>query len=357
MSGLEVREVSKSFGGNSILEQISFEVGEGEFCVILGPSGCGKSTLLRVVAGLEAATSGTLALGDKTVDGLPPRERDVAFVFQNYALYPHMSAFDNIAFALRIRRLPETEVRPKVLDVARLLDIEGLLDRRPQELSGGERQRVALGRAIVRQPKIFLFDEPLSNLDASLRASMRIELARLHERLRATILYVTHDQSEAMILGEKIIVLNHGKIQQLGSPSSIYKRPANTFVAGFVGSPPMNFIEGKLDNGAAVLQGAGFSINLKTLLSRSFSEYANQPLTVGIRPEDLHQTVADRALIQGEVDIVEYLGSDGYVHLRREGLEIVARAPSDFSAHRGETLHLTVDPDRVHLFSQGKRIS
>jgi multiple sugar transport system ATP-binding protein len=352
MPGLEVRELSKSFGRNSILEKISFEVEEGEFCVILGPSGCGKSTLLRLVAGLEAPTAGTISLGGRPVDGLPPRDRDVAFVFQNYALYPHMTAFDNVAFALRIRRLPGAEVRQKVLDVARLLDIEGLLARKPQELSGGERQRVALGRAIVRQPRIFLFDEPLSNLDASLRAGMRVELARLHERLRATILYVTHDQSEAMILGQKIIVLRQGRVQQVGPPSSIYKSPANKFVASFVGSPPMNFIEGRLDAKGAVLQGAGFSMDLSPLLSKQFLGYASQPLTLGIRPEDLHPTQADRALIQGEIEFVEDLGSDKYVHLKRQGLEIVARAPAHLSPRRGETLYFSFEPERLHVYSQ-----
>jgi multiple sugar transport system ATP-binding protein len=226
-------------------------VADSEFCILLGPSGCGKSTVLRLIAGLEAPSAGSIAVGGESVDGLPPRQRDIAFVFQNYALYPHMTVFENLAFSLRLRGLPAAAVQTKVSDAASLLEVEGLLKRRPHELSGGQRQRVALGRAIVREPKIFLFDEPLSNLDASLRASMRVELARLHRRLGATILYVTHDQAEAMTLGEKIIVLHKGSIQQIGSASDIYRKPANTLVARFVGSPQMNFVEGMLESKAA----------------------------------------------------------------------------------------------------------
>ena len=229
------------------MNNVSFEVAEGEFCILLGPSGCGKSTVLRLIAGLEQPTAGSIVIDGKPVDHLAPRDRDIAFVFQSYALYPHMTVFENLAFSLRLRRAPRAEIESKVRDAAQLLEIDTLLERRPQELSGGQRQRVALGRAIVRQPKIFLFDEPLSNLDAALRATMRVELTRLHRRLHATIVYVTHDQAEALTLGEKVIVLHQGVIQQIGSPSEIYHKPANISVARFVGSPQMNLLEGRLD--------------------------------------------------------------------------------------------------------------
>lgn len=341
-----------------MLEEISFEVADGEFCILLGPSGCGKSTLLRLVAGLEAASSGSIFIGDRCVDDLAPRERDAAFVFQSYALYPHMSVLENLAFSLRLRRLAEEEVRLRVLEAARLLGIEGQLENRPQELSGGQRQRVALGRAIVRQPKIFLFDEPLSNLDATLRAGMRVELARLHQRLRATILYVTHDQVEAMTLGERIVVLSEGRIQQLGSSSAIYHQPANTFVARFVGSPQMNLIEGKLDE-KAVFKSGDFQLDLSDALdalSKIGAEYAGRTLTVGIRPEDLRLSSQDKASMQGEVEIVEDLGSDRFVHFTCGSVELVARMTARAPVNRGEIVHFAAEASRLHLFYQGKRI-
>jgi multiple sugar transport system ATP-binding protein len=323
----------------------------------LGPSGCGKTSLLRLVAGLEEASSGTLSIGERRVDHLPPRERDVAFVFQNYALYPHMNVFDNLAFSLRLRRLSREEIQRGVSEAARLLEIEHLLERKPQELSGGQRQRVAVGRAIVRQPKIFLFDEPLSNLDASLRSSMRVELARLHQRLHATILYVTHDQAEAMTLAEKIVVLQEGKVQQIGSPSAIYHEPVNTFVAAFVGSPPMNLIEGEVDEKGTILHSGGLQIDLSGVLSGHRSEYAGKPMTVGVRPEDLHPGGPDGAWIAGEVEIVEDLGSDRFVHLRCENRELIARMSADVPLNKGKTIHLAVEPKKLHLFHQGRRIS
>lgn len=329
---------------------------DGELCVLLGPSGCGKTTLLRLVAGLEEATSGAVVIGDKRVDHLPPRERDVAFVFQNYALYPHLSVFDNLAFSLRLRRLSKEEIRARVFEAARLLEIDGLLGGKPHELSGGQKQRVAVGRAIVREPKIFLFDEPLSNLDATLRASMRVELARLHRRLRATILYVTHDQAEAMTLAEKIIVLNHGEIQQSGSPSVIYRKPINTFVAGFVGSPPMNLIEGRVEEKHGFAS-EDLKVDFSHVLPEAYAEYVGKPVTLGIRPEDLYPTAPDQAWIHGEVDIIEDLGSDRFVRLRCGRADLVARVPSRYVLERGATLHLTTDPDRLHLFYQGKRIN
>ena len=339
-----------------MLEEISFEVADGEFCVLLGPSGCGKTTLLRLVGGLEEASAGTISLDGQRIDDLPPQKRDVAFVFQSYALYPHMSVYENMAFSLRLRRLPEREIRQRVREAARLLEIEGQLERKPQELSGGQRQRVAVGRAIVRQPKIFLFDEPLSNLDASLRASMRVELARLHRKLRATILYITHDQAEAMTLGEKIIVLNEGRIQQLGSSSAIYHQPANTFVARFVGSPPMNLLEGRVDEKRPIFKSPSLAVDLSGVLSEHWREYAGKPLTVGIRPEDLGCAGRDDAWVEGEVEMIEDLGSDRFVHVRCGSAELLARTPADVVVNRGESLRLGGRHARLHLFYQGKRI-
>jgi len=340
-----------------VLQEISFEVADGEFCVLLGPSGCGKSTLLRLVAGLEEAASGSILIGGGRVDHLPPRERDVAFVFQNYALYPHMSVFENLAFSLRLRGLPREEIGSRVSEAARLLEIENLLSRKPQELSGGQRQRVAVGRAIVRRPKIFLFDEPLSNLDASLRAAMRVELARLHDKLGATILYVTHDQAEAMTLADKIVVLKQGEIQQIGSPSAIYHEPVNTFVATFVGSPKMNLIEGRVDDKGTILHSGGLSVDLSKVLSGRRSEYAGKSMTVGVRPEDLHPGGPGGAWVAGEVEIVEDLGSDRFVHLRCGNLELIARMPAGVPLKRGQTLNLAAEGNRLQLFYQGRRIT
>lgn len=324
---------------------------------MLGPSGCGKTTLLRLVAGLEEAGSGTIALGGTRIDSLPPRRRDVAFVFQSYALYPHMSVYENLAFSLRLRRYPTEEIERRVLETARLLEIEEQLRRKPQELSGGQRQRVAVGRAIVRQPLIFLFDEPLSNLDAALRASMRVEIARLHRRLNATILYVTHDQAEAMTLGEKIIVLNDGEIQQTGTPAEVYHRPKNIFVAGFIGSPQMNLVEGKMDQKGAIFKGAAFEVDLSTVLRDRWPECAGKPLVLGIRPEHFQPTRPENACLHGEAEIVEDLGSDRFVHLRCGPVPVIARLPGNLTLRRGETLHLAVDLDRIHLFHEEKRIN
>ncbi len=304
---------------------------------------------------MEEAEGGSIIIGDKRVDSLPPRERDVAFVFQNYALYPHLNVFENLAFSLRLRRLPQERIRRQVEEAAKLLEIGELLARKPQELSGGQRQRVAVGRAIVREPKIFLFDEPLSNLDAALRASMRVELARLHQRLRATILYVTHDQAEAMTLADKIIILDKGTIQQIGPPSEIYQRPVNTFVATFVGSPQMNLIEGNVDD-RGIFTSAGCKIDLSPVLGQRCVEYAGKPLTVGIRPEDLQPAASDGAFIEGEVEIVEDLGSDKFVHLTCGNRQLISRLPPNVSISRGVTLRLTADPKKLHLFHHGRRV-
>jgi ABC-type sugar transport system ATPase subunit len=356
MASLSIDKISKSFGRTRVLGEISFTVADGEFCVLLGPSGCGKTTLLRIVAGLETASSGEIRIGPDRVDLLPPRARDVAFVFQNYALYPHMSVFENLGFALRLQAVPKHEIQERVTEVARLLEIEAQLQNKPQQLSGGQRQRVALGRAIVRRPKLFLFDEPLSNLDATLRASMRVELAKLHERLGATMLYVTHDQAEAMTLGEKIIILNRGSIQQAGKPGDIYHRPANTFVAGFVGQPQMNLFEGRLNESGTALQAGGFEIDLPAALSDFGGADRRAPVTVGIRPEDLVPCDPRQAWFSGAADFVEDLGSDRFVHLSHCEVKLVARLPAQFEIKRGDTVNLRADFERVHLFHQGQRL-
>jgi multiple sugar transport system ATP-binding protein len=355
MASLSIQKISKSFNATRVLDDVSFRVADGEFCVLLGPSGCGKSTLLRLVAGLENASIGDIAIGDQRVDHLPPRDRDIAYVFQNYALYPHMTVYENLAFSLRLRSVPKDEIERRVRETAGLLEIEQLLGHKPQQLSGGQRQRVAVGRAIVRQPKIFLFDEPLSNLDASLRANMRVELARLHERLRATILYVTHDQAEAMTLGEKIVVLDRGKIQQVGSPAEIYHRPASIFVARFVGSPQMNLIDGQIDEDGATFRSGKLRIKLARTPFGHGANLARQPVTLGVRPEDLSPANPDDASIQGEVELVEDLGSDKYAYLRCTDVRLIVRLSATDSARRGQHLHFKTDVERLHVFHQGKR--
>jgi len=337
------------------LQDISFEVNDGEFCILLGPSGCGKSTILRLIAGLEQSSGGEISIGGERIDHLQPRERDIAFVFQSYALYPHMTVFENLAFALRLRAVDAAEISRRVTEAARLLEIDALLDRRPQGLSGGQRQRVALGRAIVRQPKIFLFDEPLSNLDATLRATMRVELARLHRRLRATILYVTHDQAEALTLGEKIIVLRQGSIQQMGPPSAIYHKPANAMVARFVGGPQMNLLNGNMDEGGRVFTCQGLKLDLAVLLGRSLPNLAGASLGIGIRPEDLQPIGINEAWIRGEVEIVEDLGSDRFVHLTCDGVELIARAGNEVVYRPGDIIGLKTAVKQLHFFRNGSR--
>ena len=325
--------------------------------MLLGPSGCGKTTLLRIIAGLESATAGAIRIDDARVDPLPPQERDVAFVFQNYALYPHMTVFENLGFSLRLHGVAKDEIQNRVIEVARLLEIDQQLQKKPQQLSGGQRQRVALGRAIVRRPKLFLFDEPLSNLDATLRANMRVELAGLHRRLRSTMVYVTHDQAEAMTLGEKIIVLHRGLIQQIGTPSEIYHWPSNLFVAGFVGQPQMNFISGRLDESGTLQDDSGVKFNLSTLLKANKVGASGREVIVGIRPEDLRPCASAAAWFTGTVDFVEDLGSDCFVYLLCDKLKVVARLPGQNRINRGDKLALDADPARVHWFQEGKRIS
>jgi multiple sugar transport system ATP-binding protein len=324
--------------------------------VLLGPSGCGKSTVLRLIAGLETPTHGEILIDGASVEHREPKERDIAFVFQSYALYPHMTVFDNLAFSLRMRGVAAREIEEKVTEAARLLEIDNLLTRRPQALSGGQRQRVALGRAIVRQPKIFLFDEPLSNLDAALRATMRVELARLHRRLNATIIYVTHDQAEALTLGEKIIVLHQGAIQQIGSAADVYQRPANIHVAQLIGSPRMNLLDGNIDSQNGRFASGRFQLDIAAVLGQPCTRITGGKITLGIRPEDLQPAAGAGHSIRADVELVEDIGSDRFLHVVCENVELIARAGKDVAAKAGDRLGLSIASNGLHFFRDGTRV-
>jgi multiple sugar transport system ATP-binding protein len=336
------------------VRDLDLEIADGEFVVLVGPSGCGKSTTLRMIAGLESISSGELRIGGRVVNQVPAKERDIAMVFQNYALYPHMTAYDNMAFALELRKLSKPEIEQRVRDAARVLGIEPLLVKRPRQMSGGERQRVALGRALVRQPQVFLFDEPLSNLDAKLRVQMRREIARLHQQLGTTMIYVTHDQVEAMTLGDRIVVMNRGEVQQVDTPTALYQRPRNTFVASFIGTPPMNLIEGEMAGGESPRFRASNGEFELRLGPKSGARQAGSRVALGIRPEDLELASAAEVrtsdnVIRARVELVELLGGEALVHLSSGGVELTARLPAPFSTAAKE-LELIVPADRVHLF-------
>jgi multiple sugar transport system ATP-binding protein len=321
MATIEFEDVTKQFDDGTIaVDRLSLKVNDGEFLILVGPSGCGKTTALRMVAGLEEITSGEVSIGDDVVNDLPPGERDIAMVFQNYALYPHMTVEENIAFPLRQQRVKKAEAKERVLEAARLLSIEELLHRKPRALSGGQRQRVAIGRALVRRPRAFLMDEPLSNLDAKLRVQMRGELISLHKRLGVTTIYVTHDQTEAMTLGDRVVVLNKGVVQQVDTPDDLYRRPANTFVAGFIGSPSMNFLRGRLDGGA--LRVGSHVVELPDTVVRPVQ---GGEVIVGVRPEDFLLANGAGNGIAAQVSFVENLGPETLVHFRSEGLEVIER--------------------------------
>ena len=333
----------------------TFDITDGEFLVLVGPSGCGKSTLLRMIAGLETITSGTLKIGDRIVNDVEPKQRDIAMVFQNYALYPHMSVAENLAFGLKLRDTPKSEVLQRVADAAAWLELTPLLSRKPGQLSGGQRQRVALGRALVRQPSVFLLDEPLSNLDAKLRLGMRTEIARLHRRLKTTMIYVTHDQTEAMTLGQRIVVLDAGEIQQIDTPMALYERPANLFVAGFLGSPAMNLLRGTVieDGGELHLQCAGASWPLQSPDSpspASWRAFADKELVLGIRPEDLRPVAATEHGINVEVELVEPVGNEIFLNLRVGDQQLTARTPPRQLPEVGSTMRVTYDAQRLHAF-------
>ncbi|MDP6943981.1 MAG: sn-glycerol-3-phosphate ABC transporter ATP-binding protein UgpC [Myxococcota bacterium] len=349
MADVVLSSVMKEYpGGVTAVRQLDLAVSHGELLVLVGPSGCGKSTTLRMIAGLESITSGDLHIGGKRVNDTHPRDRDIAMVFQSYALYPHMTVRDNMAFGLTLRRTPRDEITRRVQGAADTLGIADLLDRKPKALSGGQRQRVAMGRAIVRQPAVFLFDEPLSNLDARLRVQMRLELSRLHAALGATMVYVTHDQVEAMTLADRIAVMDQGVLQQLGTPMEVYHRPANRFVAGFIGSPAMNFIEGQIerDEGATT-----FRSEVLTLPVPTEAGDVGRRVTAGIRPADL-VLGASAPSCHGRVDVVEPMGAETFVYVTCASVTLVVRVDPETQVAVGETVSLAVDPDKVHLFGE-----
>ena len=355
MASVSFRDVVKSFGHTKVIHGIGFDIADGEFTVLVGPSGCGKSTLLRMIAGLESISSGTLEIGGRVVNDVAPRDRDIAMVFQNYALYPHMSVFDNLAFGLKLRDLPRAQIEARVRAAADALELGALLQRRPAQLSGGQRQRVALGRAMVRDPSVFLLDEPLSNLDAKLRLGMRVELARLHRRLGATMVYVTHDQIEAMTLGQRIVVLKDGEIQQIDTPMNLYAEPANLFVAGFLGSPAMNLLRGRVvDAGGLVLDAGGVRLPLDATAELAAVAHAHRgaELVAGLRPESLAPAGDDTrtATLPARLELVEPVGNEAFVHLRAGEHVLVARVSQQELPAAGSEVRFAFDPCALHLF-------
>ncbi|MBM3216152.1 sn-glycerol-3-phosphate ABC transporter ATP-binding protein UgpC [Candidatus Poribacteria bacterium] len=354
MATVRLVGVTKEYaGGVAAVCDASFQVQDQEFVVLVGPSGCGKSTTLRIIAGLEDATRGDVFIDERRVNDVPPKDRDIAMVFQNYALYPHMTCFQNMAFGLKLRRVPKAEIAERVREAAAILGIEHLLDRKPRALSGGERQRVAVGRAIVRHPKVFLFDEPLSNLDAKLRVQMRAEISKLHTRLAATMIYVTHDQTEAMTMGDRIVVMNEGVIQQMDGPLRLYASPANRFVAGFIGSPAMNFVEGELlqDGTHRQFRGKGLALPLAEPHAAMTAPRPDGPVVLGIRPEHVRVGDAgDSPAMPCRVEVVEPLGSETVVYLSAGETTLVAKAEAERTPTVGATVSARIDMARAHLF-------
>jgi ABC-type sugar transport system ATPase subunit len=354
MASLTLKAITKRFGEVIAVSRLDLDVKDGEFCVLLGPSGCGKSTLLNIIAGLIPQDQGTVLLDGQPVDSLAPRDRDIAMVFQSYALYPHMSVSQNLSFGLRMRGTPKPTIHESVQWVAHLLGIEDLLDRKPRELSGGQRQRVAMGRALVRRPRLFLLDEPLSNLDARLRANVRLELKQMHQQIQGTMIYVTHDQVEAMTLGDKVVVMRDGKVHQIGPPEAIYAYPSDTFVATFIGSPEINMYRGMLvrKEGLPHFQGAGFSLNL----GRLQIDLKEEEVEVGIRPEDIGTGQTETVDLRAEVEMISYVGSEKYIHARLGDEAMTFCIPKDSALQPGNVVHVAIDPGRVHIFHKGRRI-
>ena len=365
MAQVVLQGVTKVYPGNvTAVEGFNLTIADGEFLVLVGPSGCGKSTTLRMVAGLEEVTAGSISIGDRTVNNVPPRDRDIAMVFQNYALYPHMTVFKNMAFGLKMRKVKRAEIKKQVEAVAQTLGLTELLNRKPKALSGGQRQRVALGRAIIRNPKVFLFDEPLSNLDAQLRVQMRAEIGRLHNRLKTTMIYVTHDQVEAMTMGDRIVVMLDGVIQQVATPTQLYAKPINKFVAQFIGSPPINLLDGTIKNmeGERYFVGpGGVRLTFPDTISGRLDRYMNKSVILGIRPETLsHPTAGDRAgvcSIRGNVEVVEPLGAETYVHISVGENTVSARLRGDQVPEVNTEYTLDVDMTKVHLFDCDTELS
>ncbi|TFU17600.1 ABC transporter ATP-binding protein [Thermus tengchongensis] len=357
MAKVKLEHVWKRFGKVVAVKDFNLETDDGEFVVFVGPSGCGKTTTLRMIAGLEEISEGRIFIGDRLVNDVPPKDRDIAMVFQNYALYPHMNVYENMAFGLRLRRYPKDEIDRRVKEAARILKIEHLLNRKPRELSGGQRQRVAMGRAIVREPKVFLMDEPLSNLDAKLRVEMRAEIAKLQRRLGVTTIYVTHDQVEAMTLGHRIVVMKDGEIQQVDTPLNLYDFPANRFVAGFIGSPSMNFIRARVEaQGEKVyLVAPGFRVRANPVLAQAVRPYSGKEVWMGIRPEHLGlkgYTVIpeEENVLRGEVEVAEPLGAETEIHVSVDGTVLVAKVDGHAPVKPGDRVELLADTSRLHAF-------
>ena len=359
MASISIKNITKIYPGDVLaVDDCSLEIPDKEFVILVGPSGCGKSTMLRMIAGLEEITKGELKIGDRVVNDVPPKNRDIAMVFQNYALYPHMSVYKNMAFALKLAKTPKAEIDRRVREAAKILDIEHLLSRKPKALSGGQRQRVALGRAMVRNPAVFLLDEPLSNLDAKLRTSMRTELIKLHNKLETTFVYVTHDQTEAMTMGDRIVVMNHAVVQQVDTPQNLYDFPCNMFVAGFIGSPQMNFID-------AVLKAEGDRFYLEVEGDKLFipagkvkdilKDYVDKQVKLGIRPEDIYDDEAFRtanpdAVIATNVEVSELMGSEVYLYLNYAGITLTARVAPTTKSRTGDSIKVALDMNNLHLF-------
>jgi multiple sugar transport system ATP-binding protein len=355
MASVTFDHIVKSYGDVEVVKDMNIEIADGEFMVLVGPSGCGKTTALRMIAGLEEITAGTLKIGDRVVNDVPPKDRDIAMVFQSYALYPHMSVRENLAFGLKLRKMPKAEIERRVAEAAETTQLGKLLDRKPKELSGGQRQRVALGRAIVREPAAFLMDEPLSNLDAKLRVQTRAEIARLHQRLKTTTVYVTHDQVEAMTMGQRIAVMNEGILQQVGPPQALYDHPVNRFVAGFIGSPSMNFVDVTVagtGDSARLIGPADWSLPTPARLRSIAGEIAGKKLVAGFRPEHLEigQGGPDRGTFRARADVVEYLGNEELLHVNAADQDIVAIVDSAHRVRPGDIVELVLSLDKLHLF-------
>jgi multiple sugar transport system ATP-binding protein len=355
MAQVTLENVSKKFDEVVAVREVNLKIEDKEFVVLVGPSGCGKSTTLRMIAGLEEITAGTIKIGERVVNDVPPKDRDIAMVFQNYALYPHMTVYDNMAFGLKLRKFPKPEIQQRVQEAAEILGIQELLSRKPRALSGGQRQRVAVGRAIVRKPQVFLFDEPLSNLDAKLRVAMRAELKKLHHRLAATVVYVTHDQVEAMTMGDRIVIMKDGLIQQVGAPLQVYAQPQNQFVAGFIGSPSMNFVSATVTgkDGNLFFTTQGLSLPVPPAKAKALAAYKDKPVTLGIRPEDMHWSTAQEAgtsIFEARVEVLEPIGHEVYLDATVGNNEIVARVTPDAPVKVGQTIRLAAVVDKLHAF-------
>jgi multiple sugar transport system ATP-binding protein len=356
MAQVALRNIVKTFDRTPAVQGIDLDISDREFIVLVGPSGCGKSTTLRMIAGLEEATSGEIYIGDQLVNDVPPKDRDIAMVFQNYALYPHMTVFENMSFGLRLKKFPKPEIRERVQAAARILDITDLLDRRPKQLSGGQRQRVAMGRAIVRNPKVFLFDEPLSNLDAKLRVQMRTEIKKIHQTVTTTTVYVTHDQVEAMTLADRVVIMNGGRIDQIGTPHEVYHKPRTQFVAGFIGSPTMNFLSCRL-----VENGAGLTVRLSDWLAlpvpasreARYRPHVGHELIFGLRPEHIREGRGDippgMAAFEARLDVVEPMGMETMVYFVVDGVEVCGRVDPAAAGTVGEPMRLVADVNQMHL--------